>query len=164
MKGDAERATAMAALDRLVSWAVEFKRQPLTDDLTVHQAGVIYFCAEMESIGLGELARLLGSAPSTVTAIATRLENRGQLRRIPDPADGRKVRLTVTKEGRRQRDEIERRSRDYTRRLFAGWTLDELRTFGRLLERFLEAAGKVRFRHKGLEAAPASAGRAAPKR
>jgi DNA-binding MarR family transcriptional regulator len=164
MKADAERATAMAALDRLVSWAVEFKRQPLTDELTVHQAGVIYFCAEMESIGLGELARLLGSAPSTVTAIVTRLESRGQLRRIPDPTDGRKVRLRVTKEGRRQREEIERRSRGYTRRLFSGWTLDELRTFGRLLERFLGAAAEVRFRNKGIEASSTSADREATKR
>jgi DNA-binding MarR family transcriptional regulator len=146
---DAERIRTMEALDRLVSWAVAFKRQPLTDELTVHQAGVLHVCIGMGPVGLDELGRLLGSAPSTLTAVVGRLEGKGLVRRDRDPDDGRKVRVSVTKLGRGRYDEIESRSRDYTRRLFADWTPRKIRSFRRLLERFVEDARGVGFRGDG---------------
>jgi DNA-binding MarR family transcriptional regulator len=44
----------------------------------------------------GELARAAGLTTGAVTAVIDRLEKAGMARRVPDPADRRRVRLEVT--------------------------------------------------------------------
>lgn len=145
MNDDEELAHTMEALDRLVSWATAFKRQPLTEELTVHQAGVLHVCGQLGPLGQDELGRLLGSAPSTITALVHRLERTGLLRRERDPEDGRKVQLHLTKAGQACHADIEARSRTYTRRLFQGWTPEQVRSLRALLERFVDDAQGLRF-------------------
>jgi DNA-binding MarR family transcriptional regulator len=52
-------------------------------------------------IGAGELASKLDLHPSTLTGILARLEDRGYLDRVVDPADRRRARLRLTASGRR---------------------------------------------------------------
>ena len=47
-------------------------------------------------IGAGELARAAGLTTGAVTGVIDRLEHAGYARRVPDPADRRRVRVEVT--------------------------------------------------------------------
>ncbi|MEU6667182.1 MarR family transcriptional regulator [Streptomyces sp. NPDC046727] len=55
-----------------------------------------------------ELVRLLDLDPSTVTKMLQRLEQAGQVRRLPDPADRRAVLVEATDSGARLLDEVAR--------------------------------------------------------
>jgi DNA-binding MarR family transcriptional regulator len=52
------------------------------------------------------LAERVGSDPSNLTGLVDKLEARGALRRIPDPADRRVKTLRLTDDGQRLRDEF----------------------------------------------------------
>ena len=52
-------------------------------------------------LSAGELAGILLVHPSTLTGILQRLEARRLVKRSPDPADGRRARLSLTPKGRR---------------------------------------------------------------
>jgi DNA-binding MarR family transcriptional regulator len=51
-----------------------------------------------------ELARLLGMAPTTLSAVLKRLEERGLVERVRDPGDRRRHVLRLTAEGMRVRN------------------------------------------------------------
>jgi DNA-binding MarR family transcriptional regulator len=53
------------------------------------------------ALSLNELSERLFAHPSTVSGIVDRLEERGAVRKAPDPEDGRGIRLSLTAPGRR---------------------------------------------------------------
>jgi DNA-binding MarR family transcriptional regulator len=55
----------------------------------------------------GHLARLLHVTPATVTRVVQRLEEAGLVRREPDPADSRRVRLHLTFKGRKLDERVD---------------------------------------------------------
>jgi len=55
--------------------------------------------AEDEGIRMTELARRLVLSKSGLTAVVDRLEERGWVRRIPDPQDRRATRIMLTEDG-----------------------------------------------------------------
>jgi DNA-binding MarR family transcriptional regulator len=74
---------------------------------------VVSSLAVWEDASPTELARLLGMSPTTLSAVLKRLEERGLVRRVRDPDDGRRRVLRLTGEGMRARNRaIER---------FPGW-------------------------------------------
>lgn len=68
--------------------------------MTVAQAAAVEVLASGDSIRLGDLSRRLGVAPSTLTRNLERLEDRGLVRRVPDPGDARSSRAALTPAGR----------------------------------------------------------------
>ena len=50
------------------------------------------------------LASILGMPPTTLSYVIRQMENRGELRRVRNPADGRSVLLQLTPKGRRLTD------------------------------------------------------------
>jgi DNA-binding MarR family transcriptional regulator len=141
---------AMESVDRLVAWATEIKRQPITSDgLTVHQAGVLHLCIRMGPIGLDELGRLLGSAPSTVTALVDRLDAKGMVRRVQSAVDRRRFIIEPTSRGRDRYGEIASRSRRFIETLFANWSVDDVDALARLVDRFLDSAQDLQFTNTG---------------
>lgn len=138
--------TTMESMDRLVAWATELKRQPIAvDGLTVHQAGVLHMCIRMGPVGLDELGRHLGSAPSTVTALVDRLDAKGMVRRVRSTVDRRRFAVEPTDKGRDRYAEIASRSRRYLEFLFSGWSVEDVDTLRGLVDRFLDSAQDLRF-------------------
>lgn len=140
-----ELLATMESLDRLAAWATEIKRQPLTADLTVHQAGVLHLCTQAGPLGLDELGHLLGSVPSTISALVDRLEHKGFVRRVKNPKDGRRFSVEATKRGREHYEEIDARSRAFSHTLFAEWTLRDIRLLRELVARFVDDATGLTF-------------------
>ncbi|MPY58042.1 MarR family winged helix-turn-helix transcriptional regulator [Streptomyces spongiae] len=82
-----------------------------------------------------ELIRMLGLDPSTVTKMLQRLEQAGQVRRLPDPADRRAVLVEATECGTRLLCEIERVWGVLEEESLAGLSPDEREQFLTLLHR-----------------------------
>ena len=76
----------------------------------------------------GELAKLEQISPQSMGATLAALEARGLVERRPDPRDGRRVVLSVTKAGRDVLlDQRNTRARQLAQALSAGFTPAELR-------------------------------------
>ena len=73
---------------------------------------------------------------STVSRQSAALVSAGLLERQSDPADGRACLLALTPDGRQIMAERERSRTAFFAEVLDGWTGDELREFGGLLDRF----------------------------
>jgi DNA-binding MarR family transcriptional regulator len=84
---------ALARISRLLD------RQSRGDSLTGTQASVLATVSRCGPIRLSELADLEGVNPTMLSRIVAKLEDRGLLRRRPDPDDGRAARVESTDAG-----------------------------------------------------------------
>ncbi len=97
-------------------------RQRAVVDLTPSQTSALAALARTGPLTLGELAGIERVQPPSITAVVTRLEEKGLVARRQDPADRRVVRVEMTKEGRkllarsrsRKDAELDRRLRTLT--------------------------------------------------
>ena len=91
------------------------------------------------------LANLLGMPPTTLSYVVRQMQQRGVLRRLPNPEDGRSVLLTLTPKGRR----LTERAMQGFNRAIAGFRaelevdeaqlLDHLEAMSAALERAVDA-------------------------
>lgn len=70
------------------------------ENMTYPQQAALTLIRAYGAISAADLARLAMLTPQTVTGILRALEERGAIRKEPDPAHGRILRLVVTEEGR----------------------------------------------------------------
>ncbi len=82
----------------------------------------------------GELARLWQVTPAVLTGIVDRLENRGLVRREPDPMDRRRLRLALTEQGMAASIEVERALTDDLAAQLGMLSSKELAELGRSLD------------------------------
>ena len=75
-------------------------RVAATSDLTVLQARLLGVLRDREP-GMAQVAHLLELDKSSATGLIDRAEQRGLVRRVPVPEDGRALRVVLTDEGRR---------------------------------------------------------------
>ncbi|WP_235950672.1 MarR family winged helix-turn-helix transcriptional regulator [Phycicoccus flavus] len=75
-------------------------------DLAPHHVRALRTVAHEGTMRLGELAQHLRVAPRSVTDVVDALEDRGLLRRSPDPTDRRAQVVAVTDEGAALLDEV----------------------------------------------------------
>jgi DNA-binding MarR family transcriptional regulator len=95
----------------------------------------------------GELARQVGVTTGAVTGTIDRLENAGFAERAPDPADRRRVRLTVTPYFVERAESIWGPiAADWQRRIGERFTTAELKTIVDFLELAEEIGGEHRDR------------------
>ncbi len=66
---------------------------------------------------VGELSTRLDRKPHTTVGLVDRLAKAGFVKRVPDPADGRRVRLALTKPGENRLEKLSAVHRDELRRL-----------------------------------------------
>jgi len=68
-------------------------------------------------LSVGELAMRLDRKPHTTVGLVDRLVKAGLIKRAPDPDDGRRVRLVLTKAGEQRLEKLSAAHRDELRRL-----------------------------------------------
>ena len=83
-------ASVRLALDRALA----------KEGMTYPQQSALTMIRAYEAISAADLARLAMLTPQTVNGILRALEERGAIRKEPDPVHGRILRLVVTEEGR----------------------------------------------------------------
>lgn len=96
-----KRAQLAADLLRL-SFSVQHLYGDLARErgLTPQQAQLLCVLTD-RPVSMAELAALLHCEKSTLTGLVNRAEQRGLVRRTPDPGDGRSLRVALTDQGRR---------------------------------------------------------------
>ncbi|GAA4399586.1 MarR family winged helix-turn-helix transcriptional regulator [Fodinibacter luteus] len=102
-------------------------------DLAPHQARALRTVARHDGIRPGELAGHLRVAPRSVTDVLDALEDRGLVRRHPDPGDRRAMVLTLTASGRRLVAEVDAARRADAEALFGRLTARDRATLRRIL-------------------------------
>ncbi|MGH6890236.1 MAG: MarR family winged helix-turn-helix transcriptional regulator [Rhizomicrobium sp.] len=70
------------------------------EGMTYPQQAALTMIRAYDAISAADLARLAMLTPQTVNGIVRALEERGAIRKEPDPVHGRILRLVVTEEGR----------------------------------------------------------------
>ena len=76
------------------------------EDLTPTQYSVLALVRVRGPLGLAELTELEGLNPTMLSRIVKVLDERGLIRRMPDPEDLRAARVAVTPDGERVHDRV----------------------------------------------------------
>jgi DNA-binding MarR family transcriptional regulator len=76
------------------------------EDLTPTQYSVLALVRGRGSLGLTELTELEGLNPTMLSRVVKVLDERGLIRRMPDPGDMRAARVAATPEGEQVHDRI----------------------------------------------------------
>lgn len=96
----------------------------------------------------GELARALHYNPGALTRLLDKLEQRGYLKRVPDPVDRRVVRLELTLSGKAIRKRVIESSSIAAERAFACTSERERAQLHKVLSRVLDGMCTARERHE----------------
>jgi DNA-binding MarR family transcriptional regulator len=101
------------------------------------QQGQLLCVLMAQPYGMGELGAVLGLAKSSLTGLVDRTERNGLVRREPDPADARAVRVALTERGAVLADEFYAETCRRIDRLPAGLSTAERDLLARLLGRIV---------------------------
>jgi DNA-binding MarR family transcriptional regulator len=104
---------------------------------------LLSFLASYSPTSCGELSRVFGLKPSTLTSMLDRLVARGLVTRDVDPEDRRSVLVTPTAAARRVAREIDRGARAFERGVRRRVSEDDLRGFQRVLDAIAAESGVV---------------------
>lgn len=107
----------------------EFAAEDMWQNLSMREYDVLYTLAKCrKSVRIGELHQHVLLSQPALSRMVDRLVERGFIQRLPDPADGRGVRLRLTDAGRKIQREIGRRhARSVARAVTARLSADEFR-------------------------------------
>ena len=106
------------------------------------QGRILFVLWEGDNIPISELSEKTGLAKTTLTSMLDRLERSGHIRREPDPADRRSVRICLTESAEALREKYERVSAMMSEVFYNGFSDDEILAFekglGKILENLIE--------------------------
>lgn len=117
-------------------------------DLNFTQFVALKLLGHDESLTPVELARALHYNPGALTRLLDKLEQRGYLKRLPDPDDRRALRLQLTTQGRNLRKRLIGYCDAVAEQTFACTTSRERETLHGVLTRVLEDIRGKRERHE----------------
>ncbi|MFD0590462.1 MarR family winged helix-turn-helix transcriptional regulator [Paenibacillus sp. GCM10027627] len=84
-------------------------RDLMSEDLTVEQFKTLRFLKHKQTSTASELSEIFCVGKSSITAIITRLSDKGLIQRVPEEKDRRVINLMLTEEGNRICEELEER-------------------------------------------------------
>lgn len=116
------RRVRRATLDALATW-----------DVTPSQSRALRVVADAGGIRPSTLAETLRIAARSATEVVDALEDRGWVRRSPDPGDRRATVLTLTEEGRELVDHVDVARREASQQALAVLTPAQRRTLHDIL-------------------------------
>jgi DNA-binding MarR family transcriptional regulator len=137
------RAEAAATAERAISHiyrAAKARMRTLATrfhpDLHPIGYGVLRFIIDEEPARSSDIAASLGMDKGAVSRQVAQLREMGLIETQQDPADGRAALLVPSASARAVLDTFRSESADDFGRVFAKWSTEDLRAFGRLLTQF----------------------------
>jgi len=91
-----------------------------------------------ESLTLSQISERASKKNSNITQIIDYLEERGIVRRRPDDRDRRVIRVELTKEGEKIREQVIKYHEEFVQSMYHSLTDSEIKSFLELAEVFLE--------------------------
>ena len=104
--------------------------------LTIGQFGVLEALHSKGDLTVGQVKKAILSSDGTIPVIVKNLESRNLIRKMEDPADGRKCILAITTEGRALVNAVYPESTAVVEAEFSVWSESEKRQLVRLLSKF----------------------------
>jgi DNA-binding MarR family transcriptional regulator len=129
-----ERTKAVRELNRATFVLVTEAQRGMARAFDAARVGVLRAVAP-EPLRPSEIGERLDMAPSSVTRHAQALEDAGHVEVAPDPSDGRTCLIRATPDGLDELDRLEQAGLATFERVVADWSLDDVRTLTRLVER-----------------------------
>jgi DNA-binding MarR family transcriptional regulator len=108
------------------------------DQFNGAQGRILFVLWEEDGIPIRSLSDRTGLATTTLTSMLDRLESSGQIERILDPTDRRRVRIRLTQAARGLKDDYEAVSQQMNDIFYEGFTDSEIKLFEGALRRILE--------------------------
>lgn len=106
-------------------------------DVTPAQSRALRVVGDHPDARLSQLAEALRIAPRSATEVVDALEDRGLVRRAPDPSDRRATCVALTPEGRRVLRVIDRARRTESERFLADLPLHDRSELDRILRQLV---------------------------
>ncbi|NEA52885.1 MarR family transcriptional regulator [Streptomyces sp. SID13666] len=130
MVDDLDVSAVGSALQMSLGLLVRRLRQPVQGELTLPEVSALSRLERAGSATTSDLARVEQITPQAMGVTLAGLEERDLVERRPDPSDGRRVVMSMTKAGQRSlRDRRSARSEQLAKALVAGgFTRAELKT------------------------------------
>lgn len=120
-----------------------------TVDLEPRHWTLLRAVADAEGQSQNALGDALSIPPSSMVAVVDHLEDRGLLRRRPDPTDRRSRRLYITPKGRHAIENAWELAAGFERTLCTGFSADQRLQLIRLLTHLVDNLGLARGSHPG---------------
>lgn len=111
--------------------------------LTTAQLRVLAAVREHQGISSGDLARMMGVTPPTITGLIDRLERLGMVCRAADPDDRRLVRHHLSELGEQTCSQLERGSEIFTRAILVEMNHEDLSALLQGMDAFVRASRAV---------------------
>jgi DNA-binding MarR family transcriptional regulator len=122
------RVEVMDALDR-----------ELTDfDITAPQLVILASVANKEADSAAQLCKTISYDPGAMTRMIDRLQQKGLIRRVPNPEDRRAMNLEMTVAGKALYPQLLQAKARVVERFLRGFSKEDERTLERLLYRMLD--------------------------
>lgn len=115
------------------AFVAEEMRKRGIEDLIPSHGNLLVHLFGGEALTVTELAQRTGRTKSTISVLAGKLEKTGYLRREPDPADARLLRLRLTKKGEALEDAFAEITAEMHRKISEGLGEQELAVLEALL-------------------------------
>lgn len=112
-----------------------FKGRLADFDVTPVQYGVLQCLWQEDGLTPGQIAASLCLDGSTITGVLDRMENKGLVKRTPDPSDRRALRVILTEQGTRLREPVQRVIEEANRCILDRLSKEEQEQFITYLER-----------------------------
>lgn len=113
---------------RMICWKVKkMGRSILTDaEITPPQFNALLYLIKDGDLTIGELSQKMFLACSTVTDLLDRMERNGLVRRVKDERDRRIVRIQVLDKGRKVKEGVLERRRQFLMDIFIDFDNEEI--------------------------------------
>lgn len=112
-------------------------------NIGINEWRIIMTLSAHPGISAAEICGISGLHKMNVSRGVRRLLIQGRLRHLPDPADGRRKILHLTAKGNAVFENVFPNAKIQESKLFAGLTVPERKTFGKLLEKLVAHANSL---------------------
>ena len=101
------------------------------------QGRILYVLWQEDDISIVELSRKTSLAKTTLTSMLERMEQADLIRRVPDPSDKRRIRVSLTDTARKLNDDYNKLSQEMNDVYYAGFSEKEIHAFEKNLQKIL---------------------------
>lgn len=101
------------------------------------QGRILYVLWQEDDISIVELSRKTSLAKTTLTSMLERMEQADLIRRVPDPSDKRRIRVSLTDTARKLNDDYNKISQEMNEVYYAGFSEKEIHAFEKNLQKIL---------------------------
>jgi DNA-binding MarR family transcriptional regulator len=133
-----ERTEVVRAVNRATFRLVTDAQRGMGRSFDAPRVGVLQVVAAQGPVRPGTIGEQLDMAPSSVTRHVQALEDAGHLAVQADPDDARTCLIEVTEAGQEELGRLETAGLAVFAEVVAGWTVEEMGTLARLMERLTD--------------------------